>query len=100
MLTSCTPLQRAFGDLVGSRIIDAVSATILGLPRNRLVIDAINANPLWTPVLGAVSAVGRVVGPIENAALVSASAIGLVSETFPDMSVISLASSRLLLHTA
>ncbi len=71
MLMSCVLLQRTFGDVVGSRIINAVSATLLGLPRNRLVIDAINANPLWTPVLGAVSAVGRVVGPLENAALVS-----------------------------
>ena len=81
-------LQRAFGDLVGSRIINAVSATLLGLPRNRLVIDAINANPLWTPVLGAVSAVGRVVGPVEDAALVSFSAIWTISEVFTDTSIV------------
>ncbi len=70
MLMSCVCLQRLFGDVVGSRIVNAVAATLLGLPRNRLMIDAINANPLWTPVLGAVSAIAGVVGPIESTALV------------------------------
>lgn len=63
-------LQRLFGDTVGARIVDKVAATLLGLPGNRAILEALNANPLWTPLLGAVSAVADVVGPIESAALV------------------------------
>ena len=63
-------LQRDAADSLGARLVDSVAATLLDIPRNRAVIDRINAFPLLGPILDAVSAVAAVVGPIESDALV------------------------------
>lgn len=98
---SCLCLQRTFGDLVGSRIVDAVAATLLGLPRNRLVIDAIAANPLWRPVLGAASAVAGVVAPIERTALVGHPIMHALPELVPGQNIfVGVASVQCISHSS